>query len=443
MNPNVGVNQGQYDPTAKQKLWADSGNAGNFQSDAFYRKQDGTMGIKPEFVKSTNPANLGSVDEINAYLNGVQNNNFTANGGSAANTDYAGIADAIRGGQAPAQFNRADTLTQLRDQYGVGNLEGQMSELDKQEQELLAQTRQRSQNEQGKQISMGVMGGRISEIDRQANEQLDKIRRDKSYLSAQIQTKNGVIDQIMKAKGEDYATASARYDQNLSQNIQIANYLRGVKQDAMTEADKRQDDARAVVTTVYNQITSGGLDPRNLSPAMKAQLAKMEMQAGYPVGLTQNIYDKNPKADIVYSAKNTETDGNDYVQMILKDKETGQMKLEKILLGKSAAYEKQQAELKVKEQNAATAAVKAAKYKGGGSGGGKKATTATAANKAAVAMKNKVDTMVGSMRQKVSDGTYDLDQAHNEVYQKYGAQMKDLGLDDAAVKKYINDQLRK
>ena len=45
-----------------------SGNEGTAEMDAFYRQPDGTLGIKPEFVKKTDPNKITDIDTMNAYL---------------------------------------------------------------------------------------------------------------------------------------------------------------------------------------------------------------------------------------------------------------------------------------------------------------------------------------------------------------------------------------
>lgn len=48
-----------------------------------------------------------------------------------------------------------------------------------------------------------------------------------------------------------------------------------------------------------------------------------------------NLYQKNPKGDIVYSGTETLADGNSYFTVITKDKTTGKMSTDKILIGKA------------------------------------------------------------------------------------------------------------
>lgn len=51
-----------------------------------------------------------------------------------------------------------------------------------------------------------------------------------------------------------------------------------------------------------------------------------------PPGFVQNLYDKNPKSDIVFSGKQVQPDGNEYLNVVLRDKVTGEMKTTKMML---------------------------------------------------------------------------------------------------------------
>lgn len=68
VTPTVGVNTSQYSMENKQALWGKSGLQGPADMNAFYRKEDGTLGIKPEYVKTTDTSTLTDANTVNAYL---------------------------------------------------------------------------------------------------------------------------------------------------------------------------------------------------------------------------------------------------------------------------------------------------------------------------------------------------------------------------------------
>lgn len=278
---------------------------------------------------------------------------------------------------------------------------------------------------------MGVIAGRVGEIERQENERIGAIQRDRQYITEQLKVKNDAVNTLMKLRGEDYDSAVKNYDSEFKKNLDITNLLRNINQDELTREDKLQDNARATLTTVYNSVTSGGLDPSKLSAQQKLDLQKLETQAGFPSGVIQTLYDKNPKSDIVFSTKGTETDGNDYLQMVVKDRDSGALKTEKFLLGKSADYQ-------LKQQAAATAA---AKKKTGGGGGGSTSTSAANKDKAKKdAVVNSVLTDLASLKKTESSMTHD--EAHDYLYTKYANKLKTVnGLSDAQAKQALDSVL--
>ena len=62
------MNTGAYSTQNKQALWTQTGLQGTADMNAFYRKDDGTLGIKPEYVKNTDTSKLVETDTANAYL---------------------------------------------------------------------------------------------------------------------------------------------------------------------------------------------------------------------------------------------------------------------------------------------------------------------------------------------------------------------------------------
>lgn len=384
------MNQGQYSPENKQALWEKSGQTGAANMDAFYRKPDGTTGIKPEFVKTIDPNSLTDADSMNAYLNGTANEAYLRTGGDSKNTELSDVIGQLSGlkGTEPNAFNRTKTYDEMRQQYGVSDLEGQLAELEKQYADEQASTRARRETERTRLQSSGAMAGAISEVERQQNERLDVINRQRNSIATQLQAKNSVIENRVKLMGEDYADASKKFDSDFNKNYQIITLARGIRSDELSEKEKLQDNARATLQTVYNAALSGGLDPNAMSGSQKAMIGKLEIQSGLPSGFIQNLYSKNPKSDVVMTNKIVETDGNEYASVILRDMQTGDFKTQKILIGKSADYARKQEELKVKQQNAASTAQRAAKYKGGGSG------TSSKTDKEALALKGKVDTLM-------------------------------------------------
>lgn len=353
INSNVGVNEGQYSMTNKQTLWDQSGGTGKFDMNAFYRGTDGSLQIKGDMIKK-DPSTMQTADELNAYFNGKQITTFENRNITKAPTDSLGdymstFGNILGASKAPEAYSSTKDLETMRTQYGVSDLETRMNDLTAQKNELVAQNRQRGAYAQGKAVQMGVIAGRVGEIERQDNERLDALNRDLSSVTDQYKTKMSVISQVMDAHKTDYATASAKYESEYAKNYQMLQMYRDDKKtyDAKaTEAEKvayqreqdTKDDARATMQTMYNQVTSGTLNTAGLSGTQKALISKLELQAGYPPGLITQLYDKNPKADIV-TQSTVEKDGKQVLNLVMRDKVTGAMSVQNIVMG-SATIDK-------------------------------------------------------------------------------------------------------
>jgi len=204
-----------------------------------------------------------------------------------------------------------------------------MNDLEAQKAELEAQRRLRVQNAEGKAVPMGVIG----EIQRQEQERIDAIDREINTVNNQYNTKMSVISQFMKANGEDYDRAMQRYDSDYKRNYDMLSMYREdvqqYKQD-MSEAEQRdyerqQDiktDARATLQTLYNNIGNGSLDYDSMDQTQKMLISKLELQAGFPAGTIAQIRNQNPKSDIVTQSVVENKDGQQVLNVVLRNKET-------------------------------------------------------------------------------------------------------------------------
>jgi hypothetical protein len=220
----------------------------------------------------------------------------------------------------------------------------------------------------------------------------------------------------MKAKAEDYQMANARYDAEFNKNLKMIDLARSVDQQAKTEQEKQQDNARATVSTIYNTITSGGLDPTTMTDSQKAQIARMEMQAGFPVGTIQNLYDKNPKGDIIYSGKDTLADGNEYITIVTKDKVTGELSTNKILVGRAKVA-----------KSGVSAADKEAK--------------ALEAKKDSVGKSLAADASAYMSKTYEGSSAMSRDEAENVLYIKYAGELTNLGYTQDQAKTIVSNSL--
>ena len=144
---------------------------------------------------------------------------------------------------------------------------------------MLAEKRNAIAGTRDEQIPMEKINGKVSEEERNYSERLDTIQRQKSYLVDSLNSKNSAIKMFMDLHKEDYTMANDRFTTQFTQAQQMMSMFRGMNQDSISEADKVQDNNRAMYTTVFNGIASGAVNPETFTPEMKAQMTALELKA--------------------------------------------------------------------------------------------------------------------------------------------------------------------
>lgn len=242
----------------------------------------------------------------------------------------------------PASFGAQDTYAQLQKDADVTGVQSRINALSQDEETILNNKRQRQEAQmQNGSVPLDVAAGRINEIERQENIRLDQIRKEKNTALNELQTKNDTIGTIMKMKQYDYEQAKSSYAEQFSQQMQMMNMFRSIRNDTMQEesakasaqvaaqkaqADalsKQRDDARANIGILYNNITSGGFDPMKMSKEEQVMWAQQEMLAGLPAGSFYNLASTHPQKEIKTQYEVTGPNGQRYIEVLMQDRKTG------------------------------------------------------------------------------------------------------------------------
>ena len=227
----------------------------------------------------------------------------TAAGGTS-NTMFSSIKSMLEPSTPyPTAINRVQEFQTQREAQGLPALEQQLSDLKLQQQDLYAQNRVNTAAERGKPVAQGVIEGRVTQETRNAQENLDAVQRQISYVSDQVTTGYNVINTVMNLENLDYQDAVTKYNSEFSKNLQVFDAVRGVASDMITIAQKQEDSARANLQIYANAITSGNLDPKNLTADQTATLAKLETMSGLPVGFVASL-GMSPKDKIISTTTN-------------------------------------------------------------------------------------------------------------------------------------------
>lgn len=251
------------------------------------------------------PKNAG---DVSGFLNDFQDGVYNFAGQPETRES---IVQQIQPDQAaPEPLNRVQEFENLREQYGVADLETNLTDLKAEQEALIAEKRRRTQAEEGKTVPLGVIGGRVSEIERQENERLDVINRTINTVTDQLQTSYGVIETYINLSGLDYQDAVSAYDREFNQNLQIYKLVD-------EELDQQQSNARANLQIYANAIISGNIDYNSLSSDQKAFVSKLEVQSGLPIGFTASLKADNAGGKVL-STSTRESGGQKYADVVMQ-----------------------------------------------------------------------------------------------------------------------------
>ncbi len=226
-----------------------------------------------------------SKDGLPSYLDSYQNSVYGASGSPELRQSIVNQLEPTTG--KPEVLNRVEEYDKMREQYGVADIEQNLTDLKTQLETEVATTRARKFDAEGKPVAVGVIAGRVGEIERQQNERIDAINRQINTATDQLNTSYNVISTYMNYKGLDYQDAVTAYNTEFSKNLQIYNLVND-------KLDKQVAAARANLQIYTSAITSGNLNYSGLSQDQKLMINKLEIQSGMPIGFVSKLQ-MNPK----------------------------------------------------------------------------------------------------------------------------------------------------
>lgn len=318
--------------------------------------------VSNEVVAQTNPNNvayLKNLNDVQNHLNGVQNSTFSNySGGDIPGVQSASEIKADLQGSgmlptntAPTAPDLVGTYQNLTSQAGVTGLQQDITDLKSQQDAIAGQALVSKQAEQNKPVAENVIQGRVSTEQQQAQDQYDFIGRQLSRKTDELNSALTNIKAIMDFTQQDYSNAETSYNDQFQQAIATINLVHGIQQDQKTDAQRAIDNARANLQIYTTAITNGNLDPNNLAPDQQAQLNKLEVQSGLPVGFVQSLQ-MDPSKSLLYSGK---TD-NGQIQVLIRNQDGS---ISSSLYGSATAPGSSKADIQNAQSNATTDNAKA------------------------------------------------------------------------------------
>lgn len=275
----------------------------------------------PSSTPSSGSASSGS--DVNSMINKNQENDFTLKtqedepnirSSSKATQDiFENINNILTDGlEQPDLPSFADRYQELRTEGGLADLEAQLNTLDKEEADIQARLRVRTNAEEGKPVALNVIEGRVTEATRQERENLEFIQRQKNYVSNQIQSKTAVIETIMNLEKMDFEFAESRYQNQFEQRkstislgLQVQEYQDDLEKDKI-------ENARANGEIFVDTLVKSGKTSTDITASQDAQLRRWGLETGLGSDFFFNMID----------AVQAESDSEILTHVISEDKST-------------------------------------------------------------------------------------------------------------------------
>ena len=219
---------------------------------------------------------------------------------------------------APAPTSMKTEYLNERAKLNVGGLETELAGLDAEIAKLDADFSTSEEGLEQRQVSMGQIRRRQTATSIQYQREKRDLVVERNGVANQLNMKYGVLDTMVKLADMDIDNAREAYNTKFNQAIALTNLIRGIDNDAKTDADRKADNARAMLTVQIDLLKSGNIDYASLDASQKANITALEIAAGYPVGTTQFIHATIKDPIISVAGSYVGTDGYKYTQIMTK-----------------------------------------------------------------------------------------------------------------------------
>lgn len=249
--------------------------------------------------------------------------------------DLTGKSSVLPTTAAPAAPNFEQSYSELRQKYGVSDIEKNINDFQQEIDDLEAQKRISINAETDKTVALGVIEGRVGEQERNFNEKIDFYERRKARAVNELQAANDTIETMMNLKKMDYDVAKDAYDTEFSQNITLFNTIKGAVEFEISEEERAADNARSNLQIIYNSVQDGGLDINTIDTTTQAKINNLELKAGLPQGFYKNIAVEKPEAKVL-STTTRVVGGVKYADVVYKNLD-GSLSTESVRIGASGS----------------------------------------------------------------------------------------------------------
>lgn len=285
-------------------------------------------------------ANLEETQKITDEANKIQENIFgnLPQIGEVDTRESTKLLNEIKnkiekGEEAPKPPSMADVFVSEKAKLGIEPLETDLARIDSEiksiNTELLIQGRQAGEE----QVSMREIGRKKGALQMEAEDRIARLNIEKDSISRQLNNKINTLNMVMGFTQQDFTNSSTYYKNEFDKSIQLYDIISGDEKDTRTLEQQEKTDARANWTVVYNAVKDGNLDIEKLSNEQVLQLKNIEIQAGLPMGMTQQLLVENPDKKIQTVTTRDDGRGNSFYDVLMVDR-SGAMSIQTISRGR-------------------------------------------------------------------------------------------------------------
>lgn len=281
-----------------------------------------------------------TADEANEILNRGQENGGTYENNTDLTDDemdgYQQMMQEALSITPPPAPRYVDTLNSLRGAYDLDTLESEVNTLNAEYEKINADMRMRSNYQMDQPVRMGTIAGRVGEVERQERERLDYVRRQIQTKTDQVNSANSVINTMMNAYKGDYEEAKVMYKEQKNQALAVMDSFNVMRKQELDAVDDARDDAKANLTVLYNNFSEGSMSTSTMNATQMQQIAKLEMQAGFPPGTFLDIRSTSPDKELKNTQEIYDVNGNKTLQFVMQDRFTGAISIRNMEAGNDA-----------------------------------------------------------------------------------------------------------
>ena len=221
--------------------------------------------------------------------------------------------------EAPEPTSLVDLFEQKRRELGVEALEDELAGIDS-DIDLINTSLLVEADKAGERlVSMGEINRTKGTLQKNAEREIALKNEERGAVSRMLANKLDTVKTYVDLTDADFDNASAKYSADFNRLTTLQQLVSGEEKEDRNIFERARDTAQTNLTALQNLIVDGGLSYANLSQDQKLKIRALEIQAGLPAGITEQITVENPEGKIQATSSRTDASGNAYYDVLIKN----------------------------------------------------------------------------------------------------------------------------